>query len=89
MAGGHKKEVPKSITYFSLSSHDSIHIGFLLASLHSVDTNAIDMDNVNLNAPRAEKIWFVGGNECGKDKCCVLLIVRALYSLRSTDLSWI
>ena len=63
VSGGHTTEVPNSITYSSVVSRESIHIDFLLSSLHIVGITTIDMDNSYLNAPCAEKIWFVGGDE--------------------------
>ena len=75
---GHTAEAPNSITYSRVVSSDSICIGFLLESLHSVDITAIYIENAYLNALFAEKIWFIGGYECGEDKCRILLIVRAL-----------
>ena len=40
---GHMTEAPNSIMYFSMVSHDIICIGFVLASLHSVDITDIDL----------------------------------------------
>ena len=41
-----------------------------------------------LNAPCREKMWFEGGAKCGEDKGKVLVIVRALYGLKSAGSSW-
>jgi Reverse transcriptase (RNA-dependent DNA polymerase) len=41
-----------------------------------------------LNAPCGEKIWFEGGIECGGDRGKVLVLVRALYGLKSAGASW-
>ena len=49
---------------------------------------ACDLENAYLNAPCREKIWFEGGAECGEDKGKVLVIVRALYGLKSAGSSW-
>ena len=65
VAGIHMTEALNSITYFSVVSRDSISIGFLLAYIHGIDITAIDLYNTYLNAPCVEKIWFVGGDECG------------------------
>ena len=81
-------EAPNSITYSSVVSRDSIHIGFLLAYLHVIHITTIDLENSYLNALCEEKIWFVGGDECGQDKGRAIIIVRALYGLRSAGLSW-
>eukprot|EP00957_Ditylum_brightwellii_P075273 5720019-Ditylum_brightwellii.AAC.1 len=41
-----------------------------------------DLQNTYLNAKCKEKIWFVGGKECGEDNEKALVIVRALCWLR-------
>jgi hypothetical protein len=43
-----------------------------------------DLENVYLNVLCHEKIWFEWGLECSKDKGEVLIVVRALYGLKST-----
>jgi Reverse transcriptase (RNA-dependent DNA polymerase) len=49
---------------------------------------ACDLENAYLNAPCGEKIWFEGGLECGEDQGKVLVLVRALYGLKSAGASW-
>jgi hypothetical protein len=88
VAGGHTTEVPASITYSSVVSRDSVRLGFLIAALNGVDILACDLENAYLNAPCREKIWFEGGKECGEDQGKVLIIVRALYGLKSAGFSW-
>jgi len=87
-AGGHMTETPASITYSSVVSRDSIRIGFMLAALNGIDVLACDLENAYLNAPVRERIWFEGGVECGDQKGKVLVIVRALYGLKSAGSSW-
>ena len=88
VAGGHMPEAPTSISYFIAVSHDSIHIGFLIAYPHGVYITDIYIQNTYLNAPCAEKIWFVSGDESREDKVRVILIVRALYGLKYAGLLW-
>jgi hypothetical protein len=88
VAGGHTTEAPSSITYSSVVSKDSVRLGFLLAALNDVDVMACDLENAYLNAPCREKIWFLGGLECGEDNGKVLIVVRALYGLKSAGASW-
>jgi hypothetical protein len=47
-----------------------------------------DLENAYLNAKCKEKIWFEGGIECGADQGKVLIVVRALYGLKSAGASW-
>jgi hypothetical protein len=47
-----------------------------------------DLENAYLNAKCKEKIWFEGGIECGTDQGKVLIVVHALYGLKSPGASW-
>jgi hypothetical protein len=87
-AGGHTTDTPVVMTYSSLVSRDSVQIGFMLAALNGLDVMACDLENVYLNAPCMEKIWFEGGIECGSDKGKVCVVVCALYGLKSAGALW-
>ena len=56
--------------------------------MNDIDILSCDLENAYLNDDCREKIWFEGGLECGEDKGKVLIIVRALYGLKSTGASW-
>lgn len=84
VAGGHVTETPASITYSSVVSRDSVRTAFMLAALNDLDVFAADVGNAYLNAPCREKIWTVAGLEFGSDTGKVMLVVRALYGLKSS-----
>lgn len=88
VAGGHTTEAPSTITYSSVVSRDSIRLAFLIAALNGVDMMMCDMEGAYLNASCSERIWFKGGLECGEDSGKVLIVVRALYGLKSAGRSW-
>jgi len=88
VAGGHTTETPVAMTYSSVVSRDSIRIAFLLAALNGLEICAADVGNAYLNAPCKEKIWTVAGIEFGSEKGSVMMIVRALYGLKSSGASW-
>jgi hypothetical protein len=88
VAGGHMTEAPASITYSSVVSRDSVRIAFMLAALNGLDVFAADVGNAYLNAPCREKIWTVAGLEFGSDAGNVMLVVRALYGLKSSGAAW-
>jgi hypothetical protein len=60
----------------------------MLAALNGLDVMACDLENVYLNAPCVEKIWFEGGLECGSNKGKVCVVVCALYGLKSAGALW-
>ena len=88
VAGGHTTDAPAAMTYSSVVSRESVRLGFLIAALNGLDIMACDLENAYLNAKCREKIWFEGGIECGGDKGKVLVVVRALYGLKSAGASW-
>lgn len=88
MAGGHTTETPVESTYSSVVSRDSVRLAFLIAALNDLEILACDVSNAYLNTPCKEKIWFQGGAECGEHNGKVIVIVRALYGLKTSGASW-
>jgi hypothetical protein len=84
VAGGHRVEPPKDSTYSSVVSRDSVCLFFLLAALNDLEVIACDIQNAYFNAQTKEKVWFKGGTEMGPDKGKVIIIIRALYGLKSS-----
>ena len=66
----------------------SVRLGFLIAGLNDLDILAGDTTNAYLYAPCREKIWFEGYTECGPQKGKILIVVRALYGLKSSGASF-
>lgn len=88
VAGGHVTDPPKDTTYSSVVSRDSVRIFFLLAALNDVDILACDLQNAYVNAETKEKVWFRAGHELGSDAGKIVVIVRALYGLKSSGVRW-
>ena len=88
VAGGHLTDVPTSMTYSSVVSRDTVRIGFLAAALNGLDILAGDIQNAFLEAPTKEKIFFYAGDEWKADKDRVVVVVRALYGLKSSALQF-
>ena len=89
VAGGHLTEPPTSITYLTVVSRESVRIAFLMAALNDLDVLAVDIGNVYLNAPCREKVYFTAGPEFGTEHIGKnVIIVRALYGLKSSGAAW-
>jgi len=89
VAGGHKTDPPTSLTYSSVVSRERVRIAFLLAALNRLDILAADIGNAYINADSREKVFFVAGDEFGKmNKGKVVVIVKALYGLKSSGAAW-
>ena len=88
VAGGHLTDPPSSLTYASVVTRDSVRLGFLIAALNNLDILTGDVQNAYLNAPTTEKVYFTAGSEWKPDEGRTVLIVRALYGLKSSALAW-
>jgi hypothetical protein len=89
VAGGHMTDPPSDIMYSSVVSPDSVRIAFLLAALNNVDILAMDIGNAYLNASPREKVYTTAGPEFGAElEGKPVLIVRALYGLKSSGAAW-
>jgi len=88
VAGGHTMVAPASLTFSSVVSRDSVRIAFLYAALNGLDVLSCDVGNAYLYAPCREKIYFIGGLECGEQHGKVLVVTKALYGLKSSGASW-
>ena len=88
VAGGHLTDPPSSMTYASVVSRDSVRIAFLIAALNDLDILAGDIQNAYLHANTKEKLYFIAGSEWKADEGRPVVIVRALYGLKSSALMW-
>ena len=84
VAGGHKTDVPSSITYSSVVSRDSVRIALTIAALNGLDILACDIQNAYLTADCREKIYVIAGPEFGSEQGAILIVRKALYGLKSS-----
>jgi hypothetical protein len=89
VAGGHMTDPPKDAVFSSVVTRDSVRIAFTIAALNGLEVLAGDVQNAYLNAPTKEKCWFIAGPEFGPDReGTPVIIVRALYGLKSSGARW-
>jgi hypothetical protein len=88
VAGGHLTDPPASITYSSVVARDSVRIAFMIAALNDLSVLVADVGNAYLNAPCREKIWFTAGKEFGSRAGTKIVLVRALYGLKTSGAAW-
>jgi len=74
--------------YSSVVSRDSVRIGFLIAALNNLDLVAADIGNAYLQAETKEKVYTIAGHEFGELQGKTIIIVRALYGLKSSGAAW-
>ena len=88
VTGGHKTDPPKDMTYPSVVSRESVLLAFLIAALNDLEVLAGDVQNAYLNAGTKERIYTIAGKEFGSNCGKRVLIVRALYGLKSSGAQW-
>jgi hypothetical protein len=76
------------MTYAIVVSRDSVRIALNLDALDDLDVNMDDIENAYLKAPIKGKVWTVLGLEFGDDSGKRVLIVRALYGLKSASVAF-
>jgi hypothetical protein len=84
VAGGHQTEEPKEMIFSSVVSRDSVRIAFLYVALNDLNVMACDIQNAYLYATTKEEVYTIAGREFGENAGRPVLIVRALYGLRSS-----
>jgi hypothetical protein len=61
---------------------------FLIAALNDLHILSADIGNAYLNAPNREKVYAIAGKEFGSKAGEIVIIVRALYGLKSAGAAW-
>ena len=77
-------KAPAAVTYASVVSRETVRIALTIAALNEIEVKCGDVMNAYITAPCTEKIWTTLGPEFGADAGKRALIVRALYSLKSS-----
>ena len=88
VAGVYLTNPPPSITYVSVVRHDSVRLVFVIETLKYIDILAGKIQNTFQNSLTKYKVSFYAGDERKYDQGKVVIIVRALYGLKSSALKW-
>ena len=81
-------EVPKSLTYASIVSRETVQITLTIAALNDLEVNTVDVQNAFLAVPCSELIHMTLGSEFGEDQGKTVVFVQALYGLTSAGASF-
>ena len=90
VAGGHLTNPPLEDVYSGVVSLRSLQLIFVLAELNGLKLYQADVGNAYLEAKTSEKVAIIGGKEL-KDfglEGHTLIIMKALYGLRSSGKAW-
>ena len=84
VAGGHRTAPPKESVYSGVATLRSLRIVTMLAELNNLGLMAGDVGNAYLEAYTEEKVCFTAGPEFGDLEGHTMIIVKALYGLRTS-----
>ena len=84
VAGGHMTEPPKDSVYSGVVSLRSMRLALLVGEINGLKAMVGDIGNAYLEAYTKEKVYFIAGKEFGELEGHVMIIVKALYGLRTS-----
>ena len=88
VAGGHLTPDPIKNIYSGGVSIRSLRLVILLAKLNNLEVWGADIGNAYLEPKTKEKLFIVAGPEFEELEGHILVIYKALYGLKSSDLRW-
>ena len=88
VAGGHLTETPVDSVYSSVVSLRGVRILTFIAELNESQVWCTDIGNAYLESYTKEKVYITAGPEFGDRAGHTLIIVKALYGLKSSGLRW-
>jgi hypothetical protein len=88
VADGHLTDIPLESVYSGVVSLRGLRIVTFLSELNGLDLWATDIGNAYLEAFTMERNYIVAGPEFGQLEGHYLIIVKALYGLRTSGLRW-
>ncbi|GAX18752.1 hypothetical protein FisN_26Hu045 [Fistulifera solaris] len=87
VADGHLTDIPLDSVYAGVVTIKGIRVVVFVAELNQ-ELYATDVGNAYLEAKTREKVYIIAGPEFGELKDHILVIVKALYGLRSSNYRW-
>jgi hypothetical protein len=88
VADGHLTDIPLERVYSGVISLRGLQIITFLSELNGLDLWATDIGNAYLEAFTMEQNYIIAGPEFGQLEGHYLIIVKALYGLRTSGLRW-
>ena len=84
LADGHRTETSAALTYSSVVSRNLVRIALTILTLNDLIILARDIQNAYLTEKCCEKVWTRAGPYFGLDAGKKMVIVRALYGLKTS-----
>ena len=84
VAGGHLTEPDKDSCYSGVVSLKSMRLALLIGELNGLNVMVGDISNAYLTSKTRERVGFIAGPEFRERQGHTLIIIQALYGLRSS-----
>ena len=88
VAGGHRTDTPIDAIYSSVVSLRGVKMVIFLSELNGCKTWVTDIGNAYLELYTSEKVYIIAGPEFGDREGHMLVIIKALYGLKSSARQW-
>ena len=88
VADGHLTDAPLESVYSGVVTIRGFRIVMFLSELNDLELWATDIGNAYLESYTAEKLYIIAGPEFKEREGHILIIVRALYGLKSSGQRW-
>ena len=88
VAGGHLTPPPVESVYSGVVSMRDLRIVIFLSELNDLEVYGADVGNAYLEATTKEKVCFKAGPEFGDLKGHTMIILKALYGLKTSGKRW-
>ena len=88
VADGHLTDIPIDSVYSGVVSLCGVWLLLFIAELNQLEAWATDIGNAYLEAETREKVYIIAGQEFGALADHTLVIVKAIYGLRTSGLRW-
>ena len=88
VAGGHRTSTPTESVYSGVVTLQGIRLITFLSELNDLELWGTDVGNAYLESYTTEKVCFIAGGEFGELAGHLMIIVKALYGLKSSGRCW-
>ena len=77
-------DAPATIMYVIVMTREKVEIALMISAFNNLEVKSGNILNMHVQAPLTEKVWTTLGPEFGKNAGKTVVVVRALYGLKTS-----